>query len=264
LANEYGIFITAVHHGLSEQGIDLGSNNIFTLKKPKIALVTESPVASSSYGAIHYLFEREFDLYFTRINANNLANLNDFNVVVMPSGNYSRALSKSQLTVFKNWIRAGGTVVSVSGATNWLKQDSLSQVKLLNGKPDPNNKGKKIQPDRTPGAIVQVKLNQNSFLSFGCTSTVAAQVRSNTIYLPFKDDERKNIGLFADKNALKLSGFIWPETEEYLAGNVFLFNEPLGSGKLIMFTEDPNFRASYDGLNKLFLNAILLGPSMRL
>ena len=109
-----------------------------------------------------------------------------------------------------------------------------------------------------------MNLNQNSFLSFGCTPTVAAQVRSSTIYVPFKDDERKNVGIFANKDELKLSGYIWPETEGYLPGNVFMFNEPFGRGKLIMFTEDPNFRASYDGLNKLFLNAILLGPSMSL
>jgi len=264
LAEKFGIEITAVHHGLSDQGIDLGSNNIVTLKKPKVALLTESPVSSSSYGAIHYLFERNFDLYFTRINASNLANLNDYNVVVMPSGNFSRTLSRTQLNTFKNWIRSGGTVVSVSGATSWLRQDSLSRAKLLNNQPDPKDKEKKIQPDRTPGAIVRVNLNQNSFLSYGCTPTVAAQVRSSTIYVPFKDDERKNVGLFANKDELKLSGYIWPETEEYLAGNAFLFNEPFGRGKLIMFTEDPNFRASYDGLNKLFLNAILLGPSLSL
>jgi len=121
----------------------LGSNDIVTLKKPTIALVTESPVASYSYGSIHYLFEREFDLNFTRITATNLANLNDFNVVIMPSGNYSSVLSKNQLESFKNWIRSGGTIVSVSGTTSWLHQDSLSRVTLLNGQPDPNDKEKK-------------------------------------------------------------------------------------------------------------------------
>ena len=262
LAKEFSINITAVHSGLSDSGIDLGSNNIVTLKKAKIALLTESPVSSYSYGAIHYLFEREFDLYFTRINARNLANLNDYNVVVIPSGNYSSTLSKSQLNNFVNWIRSGGTVVTVSGATRWLQQDSLSRTKILNDTPDPDNKDKKIQPDRTPGAIVKVNLNQNSFLSYGCPPAVAALIRSNTIYLPFKDDDMKNVGLYAPIAEMKLSGFIWPETEKYLAEKVFLYNEPYGRGKLIMFTEDPNFRASYDGLNKLFLNAILLAPSM--
>ncbi len=263
LAKQYGIDITAVHSGLADKGIDLGSNNIVTLKKPKIALLTESPVASYSYGAIHYLFEREFDLYFTRINARNLANLNDFNVVVMPSGNYSGLLSKNQMSSFQNWIRGGGTVVAVSGATSWLRQDSLSRIKLLNGTPDPKDKEKKIRPDRTPGAIVRVNLNTNSFLSYGSAPSLAALIRSSNIYTPFKDDDFKNVGLYAPLNDMKLSGFIWPETEKYLAEKVFLFNEPYGRGKLIMFTEDPNFRASYDGLNKLFLNGILLGASFR-
>lgn len=66
--------------------------------------------------------------------------------------------------------------------------------------------------DRTPGAIVQVKLDPQSFLS---------------------------------------------------SGKGFLFMENYGRGKLVLFTEDPNFRASYDSLNKPFLNAILLGPSLR-
>ena len=263
LAKQFGIDITAVHSGLTDKGIDLGSNNIVTLKKPKIALLTESPVASYSYGAIHYLFEREFDLYFTRINARNLANLNDFNVVVMPSGNYSDLLSKNQMNSFKDWIRGGGCVVAVSGATSWLRQDSLSRTKLLNGTADPQNKEKKIQPDRTPGAIVRVNLNTNSFLSYGSPPSLAALIRSSNIYMPFKDDDYKNVGLYAPLKEMKLSGFIWPETEKYLAEKVFLYNEPFGRGKLIMFTEDPNFRASYDGLNKLFLNGILLGASFR-
>lgn len=264
LARELGVDVTAVHHGLVEEGIDLGSGNISTVKKPRIALLTESPVASYSYGVIHYLFEREFDLLFTRISAKNLFNLGDFNVVVMPSGNYRNQLSTSQLEEFKKWIRSGGTVVAVAGATQWLAEDTLriSGVKLLNEMVDPEDKEKKIKPDRTPGAIVKVDFDSRSFLSYGCPSSVAALVRSDRIYLPFKDDERKNVGVYAPLEELRLSGFIWPKTEKYLAEKGYLFLEAFGRGKLIMFTEDPNFRASYDGLNKLFLNAILLGPSL--
>ncbi len=262
LAKKFGVTVTAIHHGLAERGIDLGSNNIATIVKPKIALLAEAPTAPYSYGAINFLFEREFDLPFTRINMKSLGNLKDFNVLVLPGGNYVDNVSKIALHSLKNWIRAGGTVVAVSGAVNWLRQDSLSRAKILNGMPEPNNKGKNIRPDRTPGAIVKVNLNRNSFLSYGCRPNVAALLRSSTIYLPFENDKRKNVGLFAGLNELRLSGFIWPKTEKYLAGKVFLYNEPFGRGKLIMFTEDPNFRASYDGLNKLFLNAILLGPGL--
>ncbi|NOR53956.1 MAG: hypothetical protein GQ536_07710 [Candidatus Aminicenantes bacterium] len=122
LAQKHGVDVTAISHLLVEAGIDLGSNNINTLNKPKIALMTESPVSSGSYGAIHYLFEREFGLPFTRLNARNLSNLSDYNVVVLPSGRYSSALNKSQLNSFEEWIRSVGTVVAVSGASSWLQQ----------------------------------------------------------------------------------------------------------------------------------------------
>ncbi len=251
LAQTHGVNVTAVSHLLAEAGIDLGSNNINTLNKPEIALMTESPVSSGSYGVIHYLFEREFGLPFTRLNARNLSNLRDYNVVVLPSGSYSSALNESQLNSFKEWIRSGGTVVAVSGATSWLRQAGISQAKVSSDR-----------PGRTPGAIVRVNLNPLSFLSYGVPDSVAMLVRSSSFYIPF-EDESKNVGRFASFEDLKLSGFIWPKAEKILAEKGCLFMERFGRGKLILFTEDPNFRASYDGLNKLFLNAILLGPSLR-
>jgi len=263
LAEECTIEIAAVHTGLSDGGIDLGSNNIVTIDKPEIALLAESPVSGYSYGALHYLFEREFDIPFTRLNPRNLADLKDYNVVVMPGGRYNGFLSKNQIESFRNWIRDGGTVVAVPGAVEWLRSEEakISNVKLLSEQPDPEDKTKKISHERTPGAICKVTISRRSFLSYGVSQSVAVFVRTSDIYMPFEDNEFKNVGLFAPAEELKLSGFIWPETEKHLAEKGYLFVEPFGRGKLILFAEDPNFRASYDGLNKLFFNAVLLGPS---
>jgi hypothetical protein len=250
LSAEFGVDAFAVHHGLVESGIDLGSNNMVALRNPRVALLTEEPVSSGSYGALHYLFEREFGLPFTRVSAGNLGGLHLYDVIVLPSGNYGRALSQAQQDSFKDWIRSGGTVVAVSGASSWLRSAKISQTKLLNGQPDPADKSRRVRPQRTPGAIVRVDLNPLSFLSY------------STICLPFEDSPARNVGVYASGDGLRLSGFIWPDTERYLAGMGWLFLEAFGRGKVVSFIEDPIFRASYDGLNKLFLNAILLGPSM--
>jgi len=150
----------------------------------------------------------------------------------------------------------------ISGASSWLRSAQISQTKLLNGQPDPVDKSRRIQPQRTPGAIVKVDLDPLSFLSYGVSGSVAAQVRSGTICMPFEDSPARNVGVYAPRDELRLSGYIWPDTERYLAGMGWLFLESYGRGKVVSFVEDPNFRASYDGLNKLFLNAILLSPSM--
>ena len=40
-----------------------------------------------------------------------------------------------------------------------------------------------------------------------------------------------------------------------------LMHQPLGSGHVVAFAEEPNFRAYTDGLNLLFLNAVFFGPA---
>ena len=265
LAETFGVNITAVHHGLAEAGIDLASNSIEPLLEPRIALLTDSPVSTYGYGVIHYLFERVFKLNFTRLNGRDATDLNDYNLLIMPSGNYDGVFSGSKLRMLQNWIRAGGTVIALDGAAAWIQKDTLrlSEATLLNDEDDPDDPEKKIRIKQTPGAICRINLDERSFLSYGCPANLAVLVRSDRIFLPFKEETRRNVGRFVFGESLRLSGFIWPETEKHLAGKGYLFVESYGRGKLILFAEDPNFRASYDGLNKLFLNAILLGPSLR-
>jgi hypothetical protein len=43
----------------------------------------------------------------------------------------------------------------------------------------------------------------------------------------------------------------------------FIVHEQIGSGNVILFADDPNFRLFFDGLNRLFLNSVLLMPGIR-
>ena len=44
---------------------------------------------------------------------------------------------------------------------------------------------------------------------------------------------------------------------------VSLLVSKIGNGRAIMFADNPNFRGSWYGTNRLFLNAILLGDKIR-
>lgn len=46
-----------------------------------------------------------------------------------------------------------------------------------------------------------------------------------------------------------------------LPGAVFAYEQRAGRGRVIALAEDPNFRAYLRGANRLFLNAVVLGPS---
>ena len=50
-------------------------------------------------------------------------------------------------------------------------------------------------------------------------------------------------------------------TERLLRGTSLLIDEPLGDGHVVLFTNEPMFRGWWRSLDKLLLNAVLLGPS---
>jgi hypothetical protein len=52
---------------------------------------------------------------------------------------------------------------------------------------------------------------------------------------------------------------LWPEVPARLAGTPYLWTESVGSGRVIGFAADPNFRDLWRGLLPLFGNAVFLG-----
>ncbi len=54
------------------------------------------------------------------------------------------------------------------------------------------------------------------------------------------------------------SGFISEENVEKVRRRVYLAEERLGQGHLVLFAGDPNFRGFWHGLTGLFLNAVYL------
>jgi hypothetical protein len=57
-----------------------------------------------------------------------------------------------------------------------------------------------------------------------------------------------------------IDGFISSENmNEKLKPSASLIVSSIGRGRVVMFADNPNFRSSWYGTNRLFLNAIFLG-----
>ena len=50
--------------------------------------------------------------------------------------------------------------------------------------------------------------------------------------------------------------------DNYLKSSASLIISKIGSGRVVMFADNPNFRGSWYGTNKLFLNALFLGSNI--
>jgi hypothetical protein len=69
------------------------------------------------------------------------------------------------------------------------------------------------------------------------------------------------VGLYAPRDRLVASGHAWDEARSLLAQKAFLMEQPLGSGHVVAFAEDPGYRAFAEATELLLLNAVLLGPA---
>ncbi|HZW60089.1 MAG TPA: hypothetical protein VFE85_07335 [Woeseiaceae bacterium] len=58
-----------------------------------------------------------------------------------------------------------------------------------------------------------------------------------------------------------LSGYASAGNRQALEGSAALIAERKGEGSVILFADDPNFRATWYGTNKLFMNALFFSTA---
>jgi hypothetical protein len=65
-----------------------------------------------------------------------------------------------------------------------------------------------------------------------------------------------------DANELRLSGLLWPEARARLGNTAYATVESKGRGQIILFATDPTTRMWFPAMQRLFLNAVLMGPGL--
>ena len=263
------------------------------LKAPRVVMAWDTGTQPMSAGWTRYTLERRFGQPVTAVRVGSLSRV-DFtrvDVLVLPSGTYT-AIAGDGLRRLKDWINAGGTLITIAEASRWAARDNVgllsTSTELKGGKPEgetptadkPGDKDKKegsasagpidfdkaIQPDRerpdgTPGALLRVLLDPEHWLSSGTDGEIQAMVEGARIFTPLKLDKGRNVGIYGKGDTLVASGLVWSDARTQYASKPYLMDQPLGEGHVIAFAEDPNYRAFTEATSLLFINAVLLGPA---
>lgn len=279
-----GATVVGVEGSLSESGPHLGSDRFVPVSSGSTAMVRDGPVRPSAYGAAWFLLERRYRLPFTALSWQRLAetDLRRYRVLILPDGAYpdpgSDPVAERVLARLRDWTAAGGALVAMRGASAWLAGEAVSWTKTrMRGRftsksafmtdggrpgpePEPPAAGEEAPAEVVPGAILRAVPNSESFLSFGYEEPFPVTVWSN---LAFETDPAVAVGarLAGDPDTLLGSGFAFPDSLARLAGTPYVVTERVGEGRVVLFLDDPNFRLFWDGLARLFLNAVLFAPS---
>jgi len=216
-----------------------------------------------------FLFEQTFEIDYVPVAVSRLkhVDLRGFNVVVVPSGEVStlkRELGTGGEGALKAWVEAGGTLICLGGATELLVEgdESWTSVAAVGGDDDEASENEEeAEVLEVPGALLRATIDQDHFLSFGYAEAEMAFLVDTNVFLT-ASDTGSNVVTFAGQD-LWLSGVTWPgNSEKLIAGAAAVIDEPLGDGHVVLFTDEPGYRALWYGTTRLLLNAFLYGPAL--
>ena len=257
--------IYGTNTGTSQEGIDLGSRNFKTIKKPKIALLVGDGVRSYDAGEIWYIMDKQYNIPTTKIDTRIIErlNLDKFTHFIFPSFNGN--LSNKVVLKIKSWIEKGGTMILYREAINWAKDSNLIDIQMLENNLVAKNidfidKKNFKTAQRISGAIFKANLDRSHPINFGIENNSIALFRNTNIFLK-PDDHSYNNPIKYDKFPL-ISGYISDENLKILSNTVPFRIDSIGSGKIIIMTDNTNFRGYWIGTQHYLANMIFYSRFM--
>ena len=138
IARETGITFYGVDTGLVTEGPDLGGREFQLLARPRIALVGGSSVSTYGFGTTWHLLDSRINIPVSTLDVSTLSgtDLEKYNVLVLPGAGggsltYQRLLGDSGMDKLRDWIKDGGTLITMESATAFIADTSsgLSTVR---------------------------------------------------------------------------------------------------------------------------------------
>lgn len=280
-------------------GPSLGSSSLLKLKAPRVALLSGDGADPASIAFLRNALEERLGIRPTLRRPESVGSegFDGFTALVVPHGNErfrGSLLDEGTAEAIRRFVDGGGVLVAIRGGATALREEPLALSKVARWEP-PSAEGEapaaaasegsaeapapakpaepppptpeaalernlERRPLPIPGAALKTQALPGHPFLFGLASAPAFLVLDGEppLRLP---DARSNVLTVAPDEPL-LSGFGWKEALERWKGAAVVQVEEAGRGRVVSFGADPVFRGVWRGSEGVFLNAVLLGPSL--
>ncbi len=261
------IKVHTVSTGFSNSGIDLGSNYIKTLKKPEAAMIIGNGVAASEAGEIWHLLDQRLHMPITKIDILNFSRvrLERYNTLVMVSGAYN-FLDKNSVDKIKAWVQNGNTLITIKSGADWAIKNGFTKFKLAvdssttKGRLDYDKASDMEGAKALGGSIFSIDLDTTHPIGYGFSKRKVSVYKNNSTFFQNSTSAYNTIAQYT--NTPLVGGYLHPNSLKMIKNSPSILVGTEGSGRVILFADEPNFRGTWYGTNKLFLNALFLGSIM--
>lgn len=265
LAKTSGIVLHAIPSAFVDKGADLGSDKVRMIRKPRIMAITGESSSSLSFGEIWHFFEQDIKYPLSIVRAEDLGriNLNEFDVIIFPDGNYPDAGSEK----IQQWIRSGGKLIAMEGAMAQLAGKKgfdlkyKEEPKKSEADTDPygdlkvyENRERESVEANNPGAIYKVDLDNTHPLGFGFPRFYYALKRDDKVYQYLGSGW--NVGVLKKNNYV--TGFVGAQAKKKLVDGLLFGVQEMGNGSIVYLADDPLFRGFWENGKLLFSNAVFM------
>ncbi|MEP6682695.1 MAG: M14 family metallopeptidase [Parafilimonas sp.] len=261
----YNIQPYAVQTGFMDAGADFGSSDVHLIKAPKVALLTGDNVSHTAAGEVWSFFDNELNYPISQLITEHLAdiNLENYDVIIMPDGNYNVLDDKDVASKLENFVQSGGKIIATERGASRLASFDWSGIKLIKDTSQTSDSiiqkdfGNAERDDLTsfiPGAIFKMQLDNTHPIAYGYPNYYYTLKQDARVYASIKNGW--NVGILP-ANAYT-AGFVGSKLKPQLKQGVLIGEKHYGRGDIIIFNDDALFRLFWQNGKMLFANAVFL------
>ena len=255
ISNKYNINFESQTTGITS-GIDLGSDYFIIVNEPKIGLIVGDGVRSYDAGEIWHLLDTRYNIPITKLDVDDLRymDLSKYSHVILPDYNGSK-LRPEQI---KNYINGGGNLIAYRNSVKWVS-NNLNELEFLTNDLKASgvsfsDREKFYGAQQTGGAIFESNIDRSHPVNYGIESNTLPLFRNSNVYMS-KSEQSFNNPITYSSNPL-MSGYISEENISLLKNSVPFKVIRSGKGKILLMTDNTNFRAFWFGTNRILLNML--------
>lgn len=271
LAEAHHQQLVPITTGFVQSGNDLGSSRVAGMKPPRIGMPFGSPLGSNAVGEVWHWFDQVVEYPLTRFPAERLGSmdLDDFDVIVLPSASYGSLLGENGLGHLQAWVRSGGRVVALGSAVTWLAGKEGMDLKMTQTPSRPDSvqqsearerryadRSRDRAPDSNPGAVYRVDVDNTHPLAFGFGEE-SFVLRQGTRHPAIMTGSGNwNVGIIQEDG--RVSGHTGYRAESLLEGSLAFGVQSDGAGEWVFLPDNPLFRGFWQSGLHLFANAVFM------
>ncbi len=255
LSKEYNVDFEPHTTGITD-GIDFGSNDFIIVKQPKIGLIVGDGVRSYDAGEVWHLLDVRFDIPITKIDVGNLReiDLSKYSHIILPDYVGSR-INANQI---KKYVNDGGNLIAYRNSIKWVS-NNIDEIELISNSLVAEDiafdeREAFLDAQETGGAILKSNIDKSHPINYGIESNSLPLFRNSNVYMT-KDQQSYNNPILYTSDPL-ISGYVSEENLSLVKKSSPFKLVKRGKGKILLMTDNTNFRAFWFGTNRILLNML--------